>query len=56
MLNKAIEIAEANNKSKVWLGVWEENKNAIGFYENMGFVQTGTHSFHMGDEKQIVFS
>lgn len=53
LLNKALEIAIEQNKKNVWLGVWEKNENAIAFYEKMGFVQTGTHSFHMGDEEQV---
>lgn len=53
LFNKAVEIAKELNKKKVWLGVWEENQNALAFYKKMGFVQTGTHSFYMGDEEQI---
>lgn len=52
LLNKAIEMAMERNKQKVWLGVWEKNENAIAFYKKMGFVQTGAHSFYMGDEEQ----
>ncbi|MCM3388266.1 GNAT family N-acetyltransferase [Ureibacillus chungkukjangi] len=55
LLNKGIEIATDLDKRKVWLGVWEENENAIAFYKKMGFVQTGTHSFYMGDEEQLDF-
>ncbi|WP_121612473.1 GNAT family N-acetyltransferase [Mesobacillus foraminis] len=55
LLNKAIEIAVEQNKKKIWLGVWERNENAIAFYKKMGFVQTGAHSFHMGDEAQTDF-
>ena len=55
LLKKAIEIAIEGNKKKIWLGVWEKNENAIAFYKKMGFVQTGTHSFYMGDEEQIDF-
>jgi diamine N-acetyltransferase len=55
LINKAIEIAIEHNKQKIWLGVWEENENAIKFYKKMGFVQTGTHSFYMGDEEQLDF-
>jgi ribosomal protein S18 acetylase RimI-like enzyme len=55
LFNKAIEIAEELNKNKIWLGVWEKNENAIAFYKKMGFVQTGSHSFYMGDEEQIDF-
>ncbi|MDR7236479.1 GNAT family N-acetyltransferase [Neobacillus drentensis] len=52
LLNKAMEIALERNKKKIWLGVWEKNENAIAFYKKMGFVQTGAHSFYMGDEEQ----
>ena len=55
LLNKAIEIAMEQNKKNIWLGVWEKNKNAIAFYQKMGFVQTGTHTFQMGDEEQLDF-
>ncbi|KEK09202.1 GNAT family N-acetyltransferase [Lysinibacillus fusiformis] len=53
LMNKAIELAEAQNKSSIWLGVWDKNDNAIGFYKKIGFVQTGAHSFFMGEEEQI---
>ncbi|MDM5329052.1 GNAT family N-acetyltransferase [Neobacillus sp. CF12] len=55
LLNKAMEIAMERNKKKIWLGVWEKNENAIAFYKKMEFVQTGAHSFYMGDEEQIDF-
>ncbi|MEY8192163.1 GNAT family N-acetyltransferase [Peribacillus simplex] len=53
LLNKAMEIAMERNKKKIWLGVWEKNENAIAFYKKIGFVQTGAHSFYMGDEEQM---
>lgn len=55
LLNKAMEIAMERNKKKIWLGVWEKNENTIDFYKKMGFVQTGAHSFYMGDEEQMDF-
>lgn len=55
LINKAIEIAEEQEKNKIWLGVWEKNENAIAFYKKLGFVQVGNHSFFMGDEEQIDF-
>ncbi|WP_248930619.1 GNAT family N-acetyltransferase [Paenibacillus hamazuiensis] len=55
LINKAMEIAKSQNKKMIWLGVWEKNENAIDFYKKMGFVQTGAHSFYMGDEEQIDF-
>lgn len=55
LLNKVDEIAIKQNKKMIWLGVWEKNEHAIAFYKKMGFVQTGAHSFYMGDEEQIDF-
>lgn len=55
LLNQAMDIAVKQNKRKIWLGVWEKNENAIAFYKKMGFVQTGAHSFYMGDEEQTDF-
>ncbi|MCM3640157.1 GNAT family N-acetyltransferase [Priestia aryabhattai] len=55
LFNKAVEIATTLNKKKIWLGVWEKNKNAIDFYKKQGFVQAGSHSFYMGDEEHIDF-
>lgn len=52
LLHKAVELAMEHHKKKIWLGVWEKNENAIAFYKKMGFVQTGAHSFYMGDEEQ----
>lgn len=52
LFNKAMDIALEQNKKKIWLGVWEKNENAISFYKKLGFVQTGAHSFFMGDEEQ----
>lgn len=53
LFNKAVDLAQEHNKSKIWLGVWEKNENAIAFYKRMGFVERGSHSFYMGDEEQI---
>ena len=35
-----------------WLGVWEKNPRAIRFYEKCGFVDVGTHIFHVGTDAQ----
>ncbi|MGN7764185.1 GNAT family N-acetyltransferase [Paenibacillus sp. 22594] len=53
LMSKAIDIAKEQNKEKIWLGVWEKNERAITFYQKIGFVQTGAHSFYMGDDEQI---
>ncbi|WP_071394703.1 GNAT family N-acetyltransferase [Bacillus tuaregi] len=53
LLDQAINIALERQMKKIWLGVWDQNDNAIAFYEKMGFVQTGAHAFYMGDEEQV---
>ena len=55
LLNKVMEIAVEHKKNKIWLGVWEKNENAIAFYIKKGFVQTGAHSFYMGEDEQLDF-
>lgn len=52
VLQQAMAMAQEQNKTKIWLGVWEKNENALAFYKKMGFVQTGAHAFYMGDEEQ----
>lgn len=49
---KAIEIARARQYAYVWLGVWEENEKAIGFYKRNGFVEFDKHLFKLGDDIQ----
>jgi diamine N-acetyltransferase len=53
LLNTAVEMAKVHNKTKIWLGVWEKNENAIAFYKKVGFIEVGAHCFYMGDEEQI---
>jgi diamine N-acetyltransferase len=55
LLNKGLELAETVGKDFVWLGVWEKNTGAIAFYKKMGFTESGTHEFTMGDEQQTDF-
>ncbi|KKK34755.1 GNAT family acetyltransferase [Salinicoccus sediminis] len=52
LLDKAFEIAYSSDRDKIWLGVWEHNAKALAFYKRRGFVQTGAHSFFMGDDEQ----
>jgi ribosomal protein S18 acetylase RimI-like enzyme len=52
LLEKAIEIAKQLNVDYIWLGVWEGNHNALGFYAKNGFVTFDKHIFILGDDKQ----
>lgn len=53
LIQSAIDFAQQLQKTTIWLGVWEENKKAISFYERVGFQKTGTHVFMLGDEEQL---
>lgn len=53
LYEKALEIAEHENNSYVWLGVWEKNPRAIRFYEKNGFTAFDKHIFKMGNDEQI---
>jgi diamine N-acetyltransferase len=55
LIKKALERAAFYQKNWLWLGVWEENKKALGFYQHLGFEIFGTHLFYMGDDPQNDF-
>jgi ribosomal protein S18 acetylase RimI-like enzyme len=52
LYEKALALAAQAGAEYVWLGVWEENPRAIGFYQKNGFVAFGQHVFTLGDEAQ----
>lgn len=52
LIQKAKEIGKNNNLDYIWLGVWENNINAIKFYEKQGFVKFDTHVFKLGEDEQ----
>ena len=52
LLQFAIQTAIDKQKDFIWLGVWEHNLNAIGFYRHHGFDVCGSHDFILGDDRQ----
>jgi len=52
LLDFALDIARSKQFDYVWLGVWEHNFKAAGFYEHNGFKVFGSHEFLLGDDKQ----
>lgn len=52
LYEKAIQIATQKNVEYIWLGVWEENKKAISFYQKNGFTQFDKHIFKLGNDEQ----
>ena len=55
LFDKAVQIAQSYGKSYLWLGVWEENNQAIAFYKKNGFVVFDTHIFRLGKDVQTDF-
>lgn len=53
LIQKAIKISKGSNFNYIWLGVWENNINAIKFYKKLGFKKFDTHIFKLGDDEQI---
>ncbi len=52
LIETAINLARSMGKSYVWLGVWEQNHHAIGFYKKFGFYEFSKHTFFVGDDEQ----
>lgn len=52
LLDEAIKIAQQTGVDYIWLGVWEENHNALGFYAKNGFVEFDKHVFTLGNDIQ----
>lgn len=48
----ALRYAKNVDYKKVWLGVWEKNERAIGFYQSFGFSKFGEHDFLLGTDLQ----
>lgn len=52
LMEAAFEAARARGAQTLWLGVWERNPRAIGFYGKCGFVRVGEHTFMLGTDAQ----
>ncbi|RAK64555.1 GNAT family N-acetyltransferase [Hymenobacter edaphi] len=52
LYDRALQLAAQARAHYVWLGVWEGNPRAIGFYQKNGFVAFGRHVFVLGDDAQ----
>jgi ribosomal protein S18 acetylase RimI-like enzyme len=52
LMQAAVSHALANNKTFIWLGVWEHNLRAIGFYQSFGFEKFTEQTFLLGHDVQ----
>ena len=52
LFEKTLELAKKSAVNYLWLGVWEENKSAIKFYEKNGMKAFSKHIFMLGNDPQ----
>lgn len=53
LLERLRFLGRQEGKMYLWLGVWEENMEAIRFYERHGFVTFGKHPYYIGSDRQM---
>jgi ribosomal protein S18 acetylase RimI-like enzyme len=52
LMRACINYAKSKEADFLWLGVWEKNEPAIGFYSSLGFEKFSKHKFKLGDDEQ----
>ena len=52
LMESCINEAKRVGNATMWLGVWERNERAQGFYKRCGFKEVGEHSFLLGSDTQ----
>lgn len=52
LMARCIEHARERGQRTLWLGVWERNARAIGFYEKWELRRVGQHIFRVGSDPQ----
>lgn len=52
LMQECINKAKELQMKSIWLGVWEHNERAIGFYQRWGFERFGDHQFLLGTDLQ----
>jgi ribosomal protein S18 acetylase RimI-like enzyme len=52
MLIEAKRLAVEKDKKYIWLGVWENNYDAIRFYQKHEFTKFATHPYFVGTDEQ----
>ncbi|MBC8154826.1 MAG: GNAT family N-acetyltransferase [Bacteroidetes bacterium] len=55
LMDQCLTFARESGYAAVWLGVWERNQTALGFYARMGFTRIGWHYFQFGPDRQRDF-
>jgi ribosomal protein S18 acetylase RimI-like enzyme len=52
LMRASLDEIRRRGSDVAWLGVWERNPRAIGFYRKFGFGEVGEHVFRVGHDPQ----
>ena len=52
LMQRCLVEAASRGRRTIWLGVWERNVRAIGFYQRWNFAIVGSQSFQLGSDRQ----
>jgi ribosomal protein S18 acetylase RimI-like enzyme len=52
LMNHCLKEAKHKGFDVIWLGVWEHNDHAQGFYKSFGFEKFSSHVFMVGNDPQ----
>ena len=52
LMNHCLHVAKQKGFEVIWLGVWEHNDHAQGFYKSFGFEKFSSHVFMVGNDPQ----
>ncbi|MEM7281167.1 MAG: GNAT family N-acetyltransferase, partial [Pseudomonadota bacterium] len=52
LMEACVDQARELGYSLIWLGVWDRNQRAIGFYQRLGFAHVGEKTFVLGSDVQ----
>ncbi|MBL8151285.1 MAG: GNAT family N-acetyltransferase [Blastocatellia bacterium] len=53
LMQSCIDRGKSQGYETIWLGVWEQNRRAIAFYQRWGFRVVGEHIFQLGSDPQM---
>jgi len=55
LMEQCLKFAQIRHYQVIWLGVWEKNSKAAGFYQRWDFKSFGSHQFQLGEDEQTDF-
>jgi len=55
LMEQCLNFAQIRHYPVIWLGVWEQNSEAIGFYQKWRFETFGSYQFQLGEDEQTDF-